>query len=942
MMASKWAENNTGQRVELERLEFNRLAIDIMRAQLKARKAAGAAAVDRAFHAKSLLAVDQATVRFREDLPKDLAIGFAKPGACYRAIIRISNAANHAGPDYGKDLRGIAVRIVVSPEEQHDLLATNYPVSHARNARQFVRFAVATAGGRMSRVFGIVGLMFSLGPFETIRMLRNVAAGRRRVVRSVALETYWSRGAMRWGDEAVRYLIRPVASAAPAPDPALKDPEYLAKEAALRLTRGDIAFDLCIQRFIDEKVTPIEDTAIEWKEKVSPPEPVATITIAKEDVGPAAALACSRAVEGLSFNPWNTTDDFRPLGNLNRARKAAYDASAAHRLGTRWHADPVIRNRVLSAIGRAIFRVVNRFIEWHKLPLRGSLLNLDMFRFVLRRDNLIDTNTQEAPPRTRAVPPAPDEEGRTSRSFDGRGNDMSVPEMGAVGAAFGRNMKSDYRPELFDTPNPITVSDTLLKREAFIPARSLNILAAAWIQFQVHDWVDHARYALGGETDVRVPLPKGSPPWRNTPDGEPEEVMRIAGNIATSEREGIQYVFANQTSHWWDGSEIYGNNLTNATKLRDGARIKLPRGYLPNDINGMDVTGFNQSWWLGLSAFHTLFAREHNLLCNELQRHYPIWKEDRVYHTARLIVSALIAKIHTVEWTPAILATPAIDIALRNNWYGPSPKDWTTKLGLWLLDAQSLVGIPKTKPEHHGAPYSLTEDFATVYRLHPLIPDDYVFHSHATGKQRDSRSFGEIQGRKTDDEMRRIGLTDTLYSFGIAHPGAITLHNYPNALRQFHRDGEIIDLAVVDLVRSRRRGVPRYNDFRANLHKPRITRWEDLSDDPESVRHLRDVYGTIDKVDTMVGLFAEPVPKGFGFSDTAFRIFILMASRRLQSDRFLTVDFRPEIYSPFGMDWIEQNGLTSVILRHCPELASMTPRNASAFAPWRPVPVRTT
>jgi hypothetical protein len=942
MMASKWAENNTGERAEIERLEFNRLAIDIMRAQLKARKAAGAAAVDRAFHAKSLLAVDQATVRFREDLPKDLAIGFAKPGACYRAIIRISNAANHAGPDYCKDLRGIAVRIVVSPEEQHDLLATNYPVSHARNARQFVRFAVATAGGRMSQVFGIVGLMFSVGPFETIRMLRNVAAGRRRVVRSVALETYWSRGAMRWGDEAVRYLIRPVASAEPAPDPALKDPEYLSKEAALRLARGDIAFDLCIQRFVDEKVTPIEDTAIEWKEKVSPPEPVATITIAKEDVGPAAALACSRAVEGLSFNPWNTTDDFRPLGNLNRARKAAYDASAAHRLGTRWHADPVIRNRVLSAIGRAIFRGVNRFVEWHKLPLRGSLLNLDMFRFVLRRDNLIDTTTQEAPPRARAVPPAPDEEGRTARSFDGRGNDMSVPDMGAVGAAFGRNMKSDYRPDLFDTPNPITVSDTLLKREAFIPARSLNILAAAWIQFQVHDWVDHARYALGGETDVRVPLPKGSPPWRNTPDGKPEDVMRIAGNIATSERDGIQYVFANQTSHWWDGSEIYGNNLTNATKLRDGARINLPRGYLPTGTNGMDVTGFNQSWWLGLSAFHTLFAREHNLLCDELQRHYPIWKEDRVYHTARLIVSALIAKIHTVEWTPAILATPAIDIALRNNWYGPSPKDWTTKLGLWLLDAQSSVGIPKTKPEHHGAPYSLTEDFATVYRLHPLIPDDYVFHCHSTGKQKHSRSFAEIQGRKTDDEMRAIGLHDTLYSFGIAHPGAITLHNYPNALRQFHRDGEIIDLAVVDLVRSRRRGVPRYNDFRANLHKPRITRWEDLTDDPESVSQLREVYRTIDEVDTMVGLFAEPVPKGFGFSDTAFRIFILMASRRLQSDRFLTVDFRPEIYSPFGMDWIEQNGLTSVILRHCPELASMTPRNASAFAPWRPVPVRTT
>ena len=49
-----------------------------------------------------------------------------------------------------------------------------------------------------------------------------------------------------------------------------------------------------------------------------------------------------------------------------------------------------------------------------------------------------------------------------------------------------------------------------------------------------------------------------------------------------------------------------------------------------------------------------------------------------------------------------------------------------------------------------------------------------------------------------------------------------------------------------------------------------------------------------------VGLFAEPLPAGFGFSDTAFRIFILMASRRLKSDRFFTTDFTPKVYTPAG------------------------------------------
>jgi hypothetical protein len=183
--------------------------------------------------------------------------------------------------------------------------------------------------------------------------------------------------------------------------------------------------------------------------------------------------------------------------------------------------------------------------------------------------------------------------------------------------------------------------------------------------------------------------------------------------------------------------------------------------------------------------------------------------------------------------------------------------------------------------------------------------------------------------------MRDLRLHNVVYSFGIANPGAIRLHNYPRALQRFERNGEIIDLSVVDIIRDRRRGVPRYNDFRAALHRPRVKRWEELSDDEDTIRKLRQVYRTLDQVDTMVGLHAEPPPEGFGFSDTAFRIFILMASRRLQSDRFLTVDYRPEIYTRLGLEWIENNGMTSIILRHCPQLASVLPRTASAFSPFR-------
>jgi hypothetical protein len=84
----------------------------------------------------------------------------------------------------------------------------------------------------------------------------------------------------------------------------------------------------------------------------------------------------------------------------------------------------------------------------------------------------------------------------------------------------------------------------------------------------------------------------------------------------------------------------------------------------------------------------------------------------------------------------------------------------------------------------------------------------------------------------------------------------------------------------------------------------------------------------------MVGLYAEKRPTGFAFSDTAFRIFVLMASRRLNSDRFFTRDFRPEVYSPEGLQWVRDNAMRTVLLRHFPELRPAMGRSDNAFAPW--------
>jgi hypothetical protein len=251
-----------------------------------------------------------------------------------------------------------------------------------------------------------------------------------------------------------------------------------------------------------------------------------------------------------------------------------------------------------------------------------------------------------------------------------------------------------------------------------------------------------------------------------------------------------------------------------------------------------------------------------------------------------------------------------------------------------------LGGIPGSPTNHHSAPYSLTEEFVSVYRLHALIPDEFVIRSAETGANVARYELPEIFGKRGRAELSKLSLADLFYSFGTAHPGAVRLHNFPNHLRDLHKDdGTHLDLASIDILRDRERGVPRYNQFRRLLRKDAVNSFEELTGgDAALAGELREVYGNdLEKVDLMVGLYAEPLPEGFGFSETAFRIFVLMASRRLKSDRFFTADYTPEMYTPEGIAWIRANGMFDVIRRHVPQAAPAFEGVENPFAPWKEV-----
>ena len=640
---------------------------------------------------------------------------------------------------------------------------------------------------------------------------------------------------------------------------------------------------------------------------------------------------------------------------------------------------------LLSVLNVKAFEVLNWFVAWHKLPTVLAVLNLSALRQVLREKNLHNTSDIAVTNPDGLRPTVPfRREFLTEREEDGQYNDLSKPTMGNAsvntadplnnteftlsnpGARFGRNIPLSEVDPTRDAgllePSPRLVSNRLLARQTkrdgtddFKPAGILNLLAAAWIQFQTHDWFNHGAPRPIDDDPFDVPLPPGDA-W---PGGKmlvrrtrPDPTRRFNDGSGPT-------TYVNAETHWWDSSQIYGDSPVAGTKYRCGQdgklRIDPKTKLIPLDPTGIETTGLTSNWWVGLSLLHNLFTLEHNAICDHLLQAFPEWRDhphqdDEIFRAARLVNGALMAKIHTVDWTTAILIHPALQVGMNANWWGLAGASVKKYFGR-ISRSEEFSGIPGSETNHHGADYCLTEEFTAVYRLHPLLPNDIQMYFAADGRKGRLLKFESndpndpnviIGPNAMANAVRDATFADLVYTFGTQCPGAVTLRNFPNWMRRMRRRNgrnleEQIDLATIDILRDRERGVPRYNRFRELFHMPRVKSFEEMTDDPELARELREIYGHPDKVDLMVGMYAEKPPEGFGFSDTAFRVFVLMASRRLKSDRYLTKDFTPEVYTQPGMDWINENNMTTVLLRHVPELTPVLLRTKNAFAPWVPV-----
>ncbi|MGQ0764773.1 MAG: peroxidase family protein [Gemmatimonadota bacterium] len=578
----------------------------------------------------------------------------------------------------------------------------------------------------------------------------------------------------------------------------------------------------------------------------------------------------------------------------------------------------------------------------------------------------------------------------------------------------------------------------------------MNVLAAFWIQFMTHDWFSHlddgrnstatvpttgCREAGGRECDSpgidRALVADSSPPATFAHGGRSLPVR-------------APRTYRNFTTAWWDASQLYGYDENSRRRVkrdpadrarlllvdhaRSGVQPAVGDSYLPlltpsdpmrPEWQGQEASAFADNWSIGMSFFHNLFAREHNAFVDEFRRRqqltpgadcglrdpalpdrvitYSSITEAELFEAARLVVSALIAKVHTIEWTTQLLYNEPLFRGMNSNWNGLIQSDnvvtraLTTVLGSLSRSSQAskantwysllaagpgIFGLGSNRADwsvanpdhvnggvnHFGSPFNFPEEFVTVYRLHPLVPDMIELRNTATPDvvARTVPVVGTFRGRATG-ALRAEGLPNWALSMGRQRLGLLELRNSPRFLQNLHLerlgpDGRRIDVLALDVLRDRERGVPRYNEFRRQYGLRQITSFDDFIDrrqpeasperqrQEETVRELRRVYGThrcmaslvislaqsnddgtpvndclgqadgsevdnVEDLDAIVGYLAESVrPHGFAISETQFLVFVLNASRRLFSDRFFTSSFRPEFYTTLGIAWVTNNG----------------------------------
>jgi hypothetical protein len=500
------------------------------------------------------------------------------------------------------------------------------------------------------------------------------------------------------------------------------------------------------------------------------------------------------------------------------------------------------------------------------------------------------------------------------------------------------------KPELCNAGHGLPGNDPKAECD-YEKAPFFNVLAAFWIQFMTHDWFSHMEEGQNNTKEwMQVGCTEEDATRFGCRPGDRIDKGLIAqdtppGKFAANGREYLSRApktMKNTNTAWWDASQIYGYDGTSVKRVKrdpaDAAKLLLVTGnrehekFLPifqegdpmlRDWAGQEATGFPDNYTIGVSFYSNLFAREHNSFVDEFRRQtsatpnadsglrnpanpkkailYSEVTPEELFQAARLVVSAEIAKIHTIEWTPQLLYNEPLYIGMNGNWnglLGPDQKFLTDTLrriverkgtspdarraNEWysvFASGPGIIGLGSQKrnydindPDslnggvnHFGSAFNFPEEFITVYRLHALVPDLIEYRRFDQPNQIAQKvPVVETFRGKATSVLRKTGLANWGLSMGRQRLGLLTLGNIPQFLQNIRIERlqsgtKQIDVAALDLIRDREHGVPRFNEFRRQYGLRTLNGFDDfiapdaggetLVRQKNMVKAMREIYG---------------------------------------------------------------------------------------------------
>ncbi len=267
----------------------------------------------------------KAEFKVEDNLPPELQVGLFKEPHSFPSWIRFSNGDTRPLPDYKKDIRGFAIKIMDVPGEKiveskpgcgnQDFILMNTKTFVAKKVNEFYKILkVVTTPSPVSSWGSKLFLLL-----QTLPIISKAGKAKIFCDHPFGIE-YFSTVPYLFGDgtKAVKYAVKPSANnILEYTDKSNKD--FLRKNMVATLSKNEIVYDFFIQLQEDPEKMPIEDPTVVWESGFIK---MATIriptqlfdTTEQNDFG-----------DNLSFNSWHTLPEHRPIGNFNRVRKFIYE-----------------------------------------------------------------------------------------------------------------------------------------------------------------------------------------------------------------------------------------------------------------------------------------------------------------------------------------------------------------------------------------------------------------------------------------------------------------------------------------------------------------------------------------------------------------------------------------------------------------------------------------